>query len=93
MASSTPGPGLKVAARATATNDNQSESVMRTSRMRGAVADESRPLAQPFMVGAYRRQSGVFDPKHEFPDALARVRRPAGMVEWGYISIRPYTRR
>lgn len=39
------------------------------------------------------RQSFVFDPKNDVPAALARVRRPGSMIEWGYINVRPYYRR
>jgi hypothetical protein len=39
------------------------------------------------------RQSGIFDPRHELPDALARVRRPGPVQRWGYIDVRPYYRR
>lgn len=39
------------------------------------------------------RQSGVFDPADDMPNALARVRRPGQMQEWGYINARPYYRR
>jgi hypothetical protein len=39
------------------------------------------------------RQSGIFDPRHELPDALAHVRRPGPMQRWGYIDVRPYYRR
>jgi hypothetical protein len=36
------------------------------------------------------RQSAIFDPKNDVPDALARVRRPGPVQEWGYINVRPY---
>jgi uncharacterized membrane protein len=63
-----------------------------TAAQARSIAEDPRVRSVP-TIWLVSRQSGVFDPKHEFPDALARVRRPAGMVEWGYISIRPYTRR
>jgi uncharacterized membrane protein len=56
------------------------------------IAEDPRARGVP-TIWLVTRQSGVFDPQHEFPDALARVRRPGGMVEWGYISVRPYSRR
>jgi mannosyltransferase len=36
------------------------------------------------------RQSGIFDPNNDFPSALARVRRPGKIEEWGYIGVQPY---
>lgn len=39
------------------------------------------------------RQSGLFDPRNDVPKALAGVRRPGAMAEWGYINVRPYYRR
>jgi mannosyltransferase len=39
------------------------------------------------------RQSALFDPSNDLPSALARVRRPGKMQEWGYINVRPYYRR
>ena len=39
------------------------------------------------------RQSGIFDPKDDMPRALAKVRRPGRLQEWGYINVRPYYRR
>ena len=37
------------------------------------------------------RQSGLFDPDHELPSALAQVRRPGRTQTWGYISVQPFT--
>ncbi len=39
------------------------------------------------------RQSGIFDPSGDMPAALARIRRPGPIEEWGYINVRPYYRR
>jgi 4-amino-4-deoxy-L-arabinose transferase-like glycosyltransferase len=39
------------------------------------------------------RQSGIFDPHDDMPSALAEVRRAGPLTEWGYITVRPYTRR
>ena len=36
------------------------------------------------------RQSGIFDPNDDMPKALAHVRRPGALEEWGYITVRPY---
>jgi len=38
------------------------------------------------------RQSGVFDPDNDMPNALAKVRRPGKIESWGYISVQPYYR-
>jgi hypothetical protein len=39
------------------------------------------------------RQSGIFDPDNDMPNALAKVRRPGRIKSWGYISVQPYYRR
>jgi mannosyltransferase len=39
------------------------------------------------------RQGGLFDPEGEVPKALAGVRQPGAIERWGYIDVRPYTRR
>jgi hypothetical protein len=57
-----------------------------------AIANDPRIQLVP-TIWLVTRQSGIFDPKHELPDALARVRRPGALVEWGYINVRPYYRR
>jgi len=36
------------------------------------------------------RQSDLFDPKNELPNALAEVRRPGRLQQWGYITVQPY---
>lgn len=36
------------------------------------------------------RQSALFDPAGDLTNALARVRTPGPVAEWGYISVRPY---
>lgn len=38
------------------------------------------------------RQSGIFDPHNDLPDALARVRQRGRAQEWGYISVQPFVR-
>lgn len=55
-----------------------------------AAASITRPTGTIWLV---TRQSQLFDPHHDLPDALARVRRPGGLVEWSYIGVRPYYRR
>jgi hypothetical protein len=39
------------------------------------------------------RQSMLFDPDADLPSALARVRRPGKIQEWGYVSAQPFTAR
>lgn len=36
------------------------------------------------------RQSGIFDPDNDVPNAIAKVRRPGRVYSWGYISVQPY---
>ena len=38
------------------------------------------------------RQSGIFDPHDDFPNALALDRQRGPAQEWGYISVQPFTR-
>jgi uncharacterized membrane protein len=45
------------------------------------------------VVWLVTRQSGIFDPAGDVPAALAAVRRPGRLQQWGYIAVRPYTRR
>lgn len=53
------------------------------------IADDAalRPVPTIWLV---RRQSEIFDPDGDVPAALARVRRPGRVVEWGYLEVRPY---
>jgi mannosyltransferase len=39
------------------------------------------------------RQSAIFDPNNDMPAALAHVRRPGPVQQWGYIAVQPYYRR
>jgi mannosyltransferase len=39
------------------------------------------------------RQSAIFDPNNDMPAALAHVRRPGPVEQWGYIAVQPYYRR
>jgi mannosyltransferase len=39
------------------------------------------------------RQSGIFDPNNDLPNALALVRQRGPVQEWGYISVRPFRSR
>jgi hypothetical protein len=36
------------------------------------------------------RQSPIFDPDGDMPEALARVRKAGAAQEWGYIAVQPY---
>jgi hypothetical protein len=49
--------------------------------------------AQAPVVWLVTRQSGIFDPSDDMPAALARVRRPGPLQEWGYINVQAYYRR
>jgi hypothetical protein len=55
-----------------------------------AARTASAPVGTIWLV---TRQEGVFDPAGELPAALARVRSPGRLEHWGYIAVRPYTRR
>jgi len=37
------------------------------------------------------RQSALFDPKKEVPNALGRLRRPGKLQSWGYINVQAFT--
>lgn len=39
------------------------------------------------------RQSGIFDPANDLPNALGRVRKAGPAEEWGYISVQAFTLR
>jgi mannosyltransferase len=52
------------------------------------------PALKPVpVIWLVTRQSGIFDPSNDMPAALARVRRPGAIEQWGYITVRPYYRR
>lgn len=55
-----------------------------------AAASIQRPTGTIWLVS---RQSQLFDPHNDVPTALAKVRRPGGLVQWSYIGVRPYYRR
>jgi len=50
-------------------------------------------IRQVPVIWLVTRQSGIFDPRDDMPAALARVRRPGAIEQWGYINVRPYYRR
>jgi mannosyltransferase len=50
-------------------------------------------IADVPVIWLVTRQSDIFDPDGDMPAALARVRRPGTMEQWGYINVRPYYRR
>ena len=52
-----------------------------------------RSIADLPVVWLVTRQSGIFDPAGDVPAALAKVRRPGRLQQWGYIEVRPYYRR
>jgi len=54
---------------------------------------ENPALSDVKVIWLVTRQSGIFDPDDDMPKALARVRNPGQIQEWGYINVRPYYRR
>jgi uncharacterized membrane protein len=50
----------------------------------------NRSLREVPIVWLVTRQSDIFDPSGDMPNALARVRRPGPAQDWGYIEVRPY---
>jgi mannosyltransferase len=54
---------------------------------------EDPALKDVRVIWLVTRQSGIFDPDNDMPSALARVRNPGPIQEWGYINARPYYRR
>ena len=62
-------------------------------------ADQALATARQPRLGAVpriwlvTRQGALFDPKNELPRALAAIRRPGGLQQWGYINVQPYSRR
>ena len=63
-----------------------------TPRQADSFANDPRLKDVP-VIWLVTRQSGIFDPYDDVPKALARVRRPGPLTEWGYITARPYYRR
>jgi hypothetical protein len=63
-----------------------------TAAQARSIAEDPRVRDVP-TIWLVTRQGDVFDPKQELPAALARVRRPGTIAEWGYINVRPYYRR
>lgn len=63
-----------------------------TPEQAATVASDPRLKDVP-VIWLVTRQSGIFDPHDDMPKALARVRRPGPLTEWGYITARPYYRR
>jgi len=52
-----------------------------------------RTLSVVPVVWLVTRQAGIFDPSNDMPEALARVRTPGKLQQWGYITVQPYYRR
>jgi len=63
-----------------------------TPQQAATFANDSKLKDVP-VIWLVTRQSGIFDPNDDMPKALARVRRPGELAEWGYINARPYYRR
>lgn len=47
-------------------------------------------LKRVAVVWLVTRQAGIFDPNGDLPRALAQVRRPGTLQQWGYITVQPY---
>lgn len=67
--------------------------VVSLSPTQAASFANDRALKNVPVIWLVTRQSGIFDPYNDMPAALARVRRPGPMQEWGYINVTPYYRR
>ena len=63
-----------------------------TSRQAIAIVGDPHARGAP-TIWLVTRQSGIFDPANDVPHALAKVRKPGRMQEWGYINVTPYIRR
>jgi hypothetical protein len=63
-----------------------------TPEQADGLARDSRLREVP-VVWLVGRQSGIFDPDSDLPNALARTRRAGPGRQWGYITVRPYYRR
>ena len=55
-----------------------------------AASSAQRPVGTIWLV---TRQSQLFDPANDLPDALARFRRAGSATRWSYIAVQPYYRR
>jgi hypothetical protein len=59
-------------------------------------AEQARTLARDKalrkvpVIWLVARQSAIFDPNNDLPNALAKVRNQGVAERWGYISVRPY---
>ena len=62
-------------------------------------ADQAKALARDHalaevpVVWLVTRQAGIFDPDNDMPKALADVRRPGPVQQWGYVAVQPFYRR
>jgi hypothetical protein len=55
-----------------------------------ASGPEARHIPTIWLV---TRQSGIFDPGNDMPNALEQVRQRGPSEEWGYISVRAFSQR
>lgn len=63
-----------------------------TAQQASQFADDPALKTVP-VIWLVTRQSSIFDPSNDLPAALARVRQPGRLQQWGYITARPYYRR
>jgi hypothetical protein len=67
--------------------------VVSVTRDQADALARDKALAKVSVVWLVTRQAGIFDPDFDMPEALAGVRRPGPLQQWGYITVRPYYRR
>jgi hypothetical protein len=67
--------------------------VVSVTRDQADALARNEALAKVPVIWLVTRQAGIFDPDNDMPEALANVRRPGALQEWGYITVQPYYRR
>jgi len=67
--------------------------VVSVTRDQADALARDKALTKVPVVWLVTRQAGIFDPDDDMPEALAGVRRPGRLQQWGYITVRPYYRR
>jgi hypothetical protein len=60
-----------------------------TPQQADAIASNAR-LRSVRVIWLVTRQSDIFDPQGDMPRALARVRRPGPVEQWGYVEVQPF---
>ena len=67
-----------------------SPAVVSVTREQAARIASDPALEQVPVIWLVTRQRGIFDPDDDLSLALARVRRPGKMQEWGYIAVQSF---